>query len=64
MQHTLASEISQSGVGLHSGINAHIRVLPAAVGQGALLCPGGFAPTADKSSTSYGGLVRLCSRLN
>lgn len=34
MQHTLAAEISQSGVGLHSGVNTQVRVLPAAVGQG------------------------------
>jgi len=33
-QHTLADEISQSGVGLHSGASTHIRLLPAAVGQG------------------------------
>ncbi len=34
VQHTLAAEISQSGVGLHSGVNTHVRVLPAAAGQG------------------------------
>jgi len=33
-QHTLAAEINQSGVGLHSGASTHIRLLPAAVGQG------------------------------
>jgi len=33
-QHTLAAEISHSGVGLHSGVSTHIRVLPAAAGQG------------------------------
>ncbi len=33
-QHTLASEISKSGVGLHSGISSHVRVLPAAADQG------------------------------
>lgn len=33
-QHTLAAEISQSGVGLHSGASTHIRLLPAGVGQG------------------------------
>lgn len=33
-QHTLATEISQSGVGLHSGISTHIRLKPAAAGQG------------------------------
>jgi len=33
-QHTLAAEINQSGVGLHSGMTTHVRVLPAAVGQG------------------------------
>ncbi|WP_346016634.1 UDP-3-O-acyl-N-acetylglucosamine deacetylase [Chroococcidiopsis sp. CCMEE 29] len=33
-QHTLAAEINQSGVGLHSGTTTHVRVLPAAVGQG------------------------------
>ena len=34
LQHTLAAEISQSGVGLHSGIFTYLRVLPAAAGQG------------------------------
>ena len=34
VQHTLATEISQLGVGLHSGANTHIRVLPAAASQG------------------------------
>ncbi len=34
MQHTLASEISKSGVGLHSGVSSHVRVLPAAADQG------------------------------
>lgn len=34
LQHTLASEISQSGVGLHSGVVTQVRVLPAAPGQG------------------------------
>lgn len=33
-QHTLASEISQSGVGLHTGLSVRVRVLPAAAGQG------------------------------
>ena len=33
-QHTLASEISKSGVGLHSGITTHIRLKPAAAGEG------------------------------
>ncbi len=33
-QHTLAAEINQSGVGLHSGVVAQVKVLPAAVGQG------------------------------
>lgn len=33
-QHTLADEISLSGVGLHSGINTHVRLLPAAAGSG------------------------------
>ncbi len=33
-QHTLADEINQSGVGLHNGAIAQVRVLPAAVGQG------------------------------
>ncbi len=34
LQHTLAAEINQSGVGLHSGTFTHVRVLPAAAGQG------------------------------
>ncbi len=33
-QHTLAEEISLSGVGLHSGVTNHVRVLPAAVEDG------------------------------
>ena len=33
-QHTLASEISKSGVGLHSGITTHIRLKPADAGEG------------------------------
>lgn len=33
-QQTLAAEVSQSGVGLHSGVITHLRVLPAAAGQG------------------------------
>lgn len=33
-QHTLAAEINLSGVGLHSGVNTHVRVLPAAADQG------------------------------
>ncbi|HEY9624492.1 MAG TPA: UDP-3-O-acyl-N-acetylglucosamine deacetylase [Crinalium sp.] len=34
VQHTLASEFSRSGVGLHSGVIAQVRVLPALEGQG------------------------------
>lgn len=34
LQHTLASEISQSGVGLHSGAITQVRVLPARAGSG------------------------------
>lgn len=33
-QHTLAAEIQQTGVGLHSGQQATVRILPAEVGQG------------------------------
>jgi UDP-3-O-[3-hydroxymyristoyl] N-acetylglucosamine deacetylase len=33
-QHTLATGFERSGVGLHSGLSTHIRVLPAAVGEG------------------------------
>lgn len=33
-QHTLAAEISQSGVGLHSGAIASVQVLPARAGSG------------------------------
>jgi len=33
-QHTLAAEMNQSGVGLHSGTVTNVRVLPAAVGYG------------------------------
>lgn len=34
MQQTLAASIERSGVGLHSGITTHIRVLPATPGEG------------------------------
>jgi UDP-3-O-[3-hydroxymyristoyl] N-acetylglucosamine deacetylase len=33
-QHTLAGEITQAGVGLHSGVNTQVRILPATVGIG------------------------------
>ncbi|AFZ25243.1 UDP-3-O-(3-hydroxymyristoyl) N-acetylglucosamine deacetylase [Cylindrospermum stagnale PCC 7417] len=33
-QHTLAAEITQTGVGLHSGVSTHVRILPAYVGSG------------------------------
>lgn len=33
-QHTLADMISLSGIGLHSGVTTHVRLLPAAVGDG------------------------------
>jgi UDP-3-O-[3-hydroxymyristoyl] N-acetylglucosamine deacetylase len=33
-QHTLAGEITQTGVGLHSGVSTHVRILPAAAGSG------------------------------
>jgi UDP-3-O-[3-hydroxymyristoyl] N-acetylglucosamine deacetylase len=33
-QHTLAAEINLSGVGLHSGVNTHVRLLPAAAHEG------------------------------
>jgi UDP-3-O-[3-hydroxymyristoyl] N-acetylglucosamine deacetylase len=33
-QHTLAAEITQTGVGLHSGVSTHVRILPAEVGSG------------------------------
>ena len=33
-EHTLAAEIGQSGVGLHSGISTNVRLLPAEPGQG------------------------------
>ncbi|MBD2629446.1 UDP-3-O-acyl-N-acetylglucosamine deacetylase [Trichormus variabilis] len=32
-QHTLAGEITQTGVGLHSGVITHVRILPAEVGS-------------------------------
>jgi len=32
-QHTLAGEITQNGVGLHSGINTQVRILPALPGN-------------------------------
>ncbi len=33
-QHTLAAVITQTGVGLHSGVSTHVRILPAEVGKG------------------------------
>ncbi|MBH8552344.1 UDP-3-O-acyl-N-acetylglucosamine deacetylase [Nostocaceae cyanobacterium CENA357] len=33
-QHTLAAEITQTGVGLHSGVITHVRILPADAGSG------------------------------
>ncbi|HLO85854.1 MAG TPA: UDP-3-O-acyl-N-acetylglucosamine deacetylase [Nostocaceae cyanobacterium] len=33
MQHTLAGEIIQTGVGLHSGVTTQVRILPAPVGS-------------------------------
>ncbi len=33
-QHTLAAEITQTGVGLHSGVITHVRILPAHAGSG------------------------------
>ncbi|BAZ01056.1 UDP-3-0-acyl N-acetylglucosamine deacetylase [Tolypothrix tenuis PCC 7101] len=33
-QHTIAAEITQAGVGLHSGANTQVRILPAEVGSG------------------------------
>lgn len=33
-QHTIAGEISKSGVGLHSGANTHVRLLPTSAGEG------------------------------
>ncbi|MCM0594103.1 MAG: UDP-3-O-acyl-N-acetylglucosamine deacetylase [Gloeotrichia echinulata DEX184] len=33
-QHTLAAEITQTGVGLHSGVSTHVRILPAEAGKG------------------------------
>ena len=34
MQQTIAGEIYQAGVGLHSGVTTHVRILPANVGDG------------------------------
>ncbi|MCC5643176.1 UDP-3-O-acyl-N-acetylglucosamine deacetylase [Nostoc sp. CHAB 5824] len=33
-QHTLAAQITQIGVGLHSGVSTQVRILPAEVGNG------------------------------
>ncbi|MBE8965875.1 UDP-3-O-acyl-N-acetylglucosamine deacetylase [Nostocales cyanobacterium LEGE 12452] len=33
-QHTLAAQITQIGVGLHSGVNTQVRILPAEAGSG------------------------------
>ncbi|MDM9584115.1 MULTISPECIES: UDP-3-O-acyl-N-acetylglucosamine deacetylase [unclassified Nostoc] len=33
-QHTLADQITQIGVGLHSGVNTQVRILPAEAGSG------------------------------
>jgi len=45
MQHTVAKAFTQSGVGLHTGLEVQVRVLPAAAGW-ALLCAGGYAVRA------------------
>jgi len=34
MQHTVAKAFTQSGVGLHTGLEVQVRVLPAAAGTG------------------------------
>ena len=34
MQHTIGTEITQTGVGLHSGVSTCVRILPAKVGSG------------------------------
>ena len=33
-QHTIAAEITQTGVGLHSGVSTHVRILPSEPGSG------------------------------
>ncbi|MDJ0737305.1 MAG: UDP-3-O-acyl-N-acetylglucosamine deacetylase [Nostocaceae cyanobacterium] len=33
-EHTIAREITKTGVGLHSGVNTHVRILPGEVGKG------------------------------
>ncbi|WP_414565283.1 MULTISPECIES: UDP-3-O-acyl-N-acetylglucosamine deacetylase [unclassified Anabaena] len=33
-QHTIAAEITQTGMGLHSGVSTHVRILPAEVDSG------------------------------
>lgn len=33
-QHTIAAEIAATGVGLHSGVSTHVRILPADAGSG------------------------------
>ncbi len=33
-QHTLADTITQTGIGLHSGVETHVRILPAPAGSG------------------------------
>jgi UDP-3-O-[3-hydroxymyristoyl] N-acetylglucosamine deacetylase len=33
-QHTLSAPIAQTGIGLHSGANTHVRILPAPTGSG------------------------------
>ena len=33
-QHTIAAEINQTGVGLHSGVSTHVRILPSEAGSG------------------------------
>ena len=34
VQHTLAGEVTRSGIGLHSGTSTQVRILPAAPGEG------------------------------
>jgi len=50
MQQTVAKAFTQSGVGLHTGLEVQVSATSGG-GNWALLCAGGYALTADNPST-------------
>jgi len=51
MQQTVAKAFTQSGVGLHTGLEVQVQSATSGGGNWALLCAGGYALTADNPST-------------